>query len=1028
MSRDVLNIDTELQFPEIKVLKASAGSGKTRALTLRFVQFLLSDRIKGSRPANMVALTFSNNAAREMKERVFKWLKGAALAPDSDDTRALKEILSLDSEALKRKALELIEYLLDNYTELQIMTIDSFLATIFKASSVELGIPPEFEIQMDRQRLFRYCFDVYMKDLLQNEEKLRLIENAIDRILESKGASDAYVWNPVERLLKEIISLHGKIYAYNKEIDIIERAEETEEITRQIEELFREIVAIVNSSELEEKKYSPLKKTLSALEKGMFSEVLNLNFNQVPVKKPRKNSPAERDYERVVRLWSDLRELVSDYARYYVQTYYSPYLITYKSFKDTLETIKRLQGKIIIEDISYMLSGYLRSTIVPDIYLRYGENIHHYLIDEFQDTSPLQWFNLLPLIENSLSEGGSLFVVGDTKQAIYGFRNADYRIMKTIQQENPFPSAKHEVVELDKNYRSTPEILGFVDRVFKEQLKDSQYALPASLSGLTDYHQEVANDEPRGFVEVVEIEKDPVSFPEKNRLKEIIDDLTARGYSYSDIAVLTMENYNVVMISSWLNEYKIPFISYSSLDIRKRKLTAEIVSLLKFLDSPTDDFSFTQFILSSVFEAICKKEGLSLSVIKAFILDHRDERNKYVLFREEFPELWNKYFEKLFKQTGFMPVYDLITEIVRDFDILTYFPDEEATIVRLLEVIKEFESDYGSDLQRFLNEFDSSLDEELWNISVPEGTNAVKVMTVHKAKGLGFPVVILVLYEQRLNKGIPYVITEQGGRLNILKLNKGLLDHAGNYAHYYEEEVLRRHTDALNALYVGLTRAETEMYLLCVKTKDRNNYPFNIIPLYRSSEENKKVLPKRGSDVEKKQSILLPPLSSPSLSFTSTGEDIDVTKRRWGEFIHAILAMVKDLEDLDREDLFERIDLLKEEYLIKAPSKDIYNFVREFIYAPEVMPFFVREEEKQIFCEKEFVDRWGNLLRIDRLIIRPDEIEVIDYKTGDPSGEEIKQYIEQLQKYINTIAAYYKKNTRGFIVSVDQKRVLYKTG
>ncbi len=123
--------------------------------------------------------------------------------------------------------------------------------------------------------------------------------------------------------------------------------------------------------------------------------------------------------------------------------------------------MKRHEGRIFIEDVNKRLAEYLESDIVPDVYFRLGEVIFHYLIDEFQDTSPIQWRNLLPLIENSLSQGGSLFVVGDTKQAIYGFRDADYRIMRGVEARNPFPSARHRVEELDTNYRSDGAVIAF---------------------------------------------------------------------------------------------------------------------------------------------------------------------------------------------------------------------------------------------------------------------------------------------------------------------------------------------------------------------------------------------------------------------------------------------------------------------------------------------------------------------------------------------------------------------------------------
>ena len=171
--------------------------------------------------------------------------------------------------------------------------------------------------------------------------------------------------------------------------------------------------------------------------------------------KTQKGKGGRQDsFDHIVGMWQELAQLIVCYTVIFTRSRCMPYVKAYQSFRSTVEMAKRQQGKVFIEDINMHLAQYLSSAIVPDVYFRIGETIYHFLIDEFQDTSPIQWQNLYPLIENSLSQGGSLFVVGDTKQAIYGFRNADYAIMKGVEQVNPFPSAEHAVKELEINYRS----------------------------------------------------------------------------------------------------------------------------------------------------------------------------------------------------------------------------------------------------------------------------------------------------------------------------------------------------------------------------------------------------------------------------------------------------------------------------------------------------------------------------------------------------------------------------------------------
>ncbi len=295
----------------------------------------------------------------------------------------------------------------------------------------------------------------------------------------------------------------------------------------------------------------------------------------LPVKKPGKsNSQLQEAFEKIEQLWDGLKDLIGEYASLYSRSFYTSYLKVHRIFTDTIENIKRQQDKVFIDDINKYISQYTNNEIVPDVYFRLGETIYHFLIDEFQDTSPIQWRNLSPLIENSLSQGGSLLVVGDTKQAIYGFRDADYKIMKELKDKtkNPFPSARYEIKDLNINYRSLSRILEFNEKVFKENIKSSDHYIKAAKeSGLIDYVQKVKDgNEDKGYVEVIIYEKDDENPIEKEKIYELIEELCKRGYNYRDITILTYRNEDVVKVSSWLNEKEIPFSFLSAVLISEK--------------------------------------------------------------------------------------------------------------------------------------------------------------------------------------------------------------------------------------------------------------------------------------------------------------------------------------------------------------------------------------------------------------------------------------------------------------------------
>ena len=191
----------------------------------------------------------------------------------------------------------------------------------------------------------------------------------------------------------------------------------------------------------------------------------------------------------------------------------------------------------------------------------------------------------------------------------------------------------------------------------------------------------------------------------------------------------------------------------------------------------------------------------------------------YKAFQEEFPELWETYFEALFKSTGYLPLYDLVSEIYRIYRVFDHFREEEATLIKILEVIKNFEGEGRNNPGDFLRyASDEEAGESDWTIDVPAGIDAVKVMTIHKAKGLGFPVAILLMYEE-ISRGFKYILDEEADGVRLLKINQQIMKASAFLQEKYEEERLKDLVNKLNTLYVGFTRAEDELYIVGVQGK-----------------------------------------------------------------------------------------------------------------------------------------------------------------------------------------------------------------
>jgi ATP-dependent helicase/nuclease subunit A len=1024
MTKSVLKKDSDLKFPHFIVLKASAGSGKTYTLTERFVQFILSDSIPKNRLRNILAVTFSNNAAREMKERVLLWLKSVYFE-DAEVLNELSDILSLDKGLLVKKAEEMIGEIFDSYPDFQVRTIDSFMAGVFKSSAIDFGYNPDFEILMKNDALMAYAFDLLLRDLKEGSPGSVMFETVITELNENRRKDSAFLWDPSSVLLEEIKKIYRKLASTGKRPKIQDFSGETAALKQEISEICEEIESLIEQSGLERSGKSTFSGILPLIRQRRFADLIGKGLKTPPVNRVKKADDISGPYyDRIVSRWLDLGEAISRYTAFYVRACMTPYLKIYTQFIGIVEAAKRRQGRIFIEDINRNLAEYLNSEIVPDVYFRMGETIFHFLIDEFQDTSPVQWRNLFPLIENSLSQTGSAFIVGDTKQAIYGFRDADYTIMKRFESQNPFPSADYRVEELEINYRSLQKILDFNNQVFKENLANSIVCKSAGeRSGLTGYLQKVRDGrESAGYAEVTILEKNEEEPPEKEKIRKIVEELSGRGYGYRDIAILTQKNEDAVRITGWLNEAGVDFISYSSLDIRRRKITGEIVSLLNFLSSPTDDLSFATFILGDIFSGAAAggSTGDIPEKFRNFIFAQTGNPPLYKAFQQEFGELWEMYFAGLFRASGYLPLYDLISEIFNVFRVFEIRKQEESTLVKILEVVKDFEGAGHNSLRAFLGFADGDAGEAEWNMSVPRDMNAVHVMTVHKAKGLGFPVVLMVLYEDR-NKGFDYILEEDEECVCLLKITKDILNSCPDFEKLYNEEALKDRVNRLNSLYVGFTRPEEELYVIGVKGKT-NGYPFDLLPDHDCQQPGRPER-RRSAKTETCRTCSVRHSHIRTEYRTSPDEFININERKRGEFIHKLLFSLEYAGDGYEQELLGVFRRLKDESGFDKADEEILEPVMRMIANEELSGYFRRMPGREIRREQEFSDSEGRLFRMDRVVIDTDKVTVIDYKTGGET-EPDERHLGQIRNYMRILKGVYSgRIIEGIIASVDRNKV-----
>ena len=980
--------DKELKFPHIMLVEASAGSGKTYLLSLRFVQFLLSDIISHNRLDNILAVTFTNNAAYEMKTRILLWLKKIALSQLSEEEEnTLKSIVS-SSRNIQEKATHLIEEILDNYHAFSVSTIDSFMVKLARASAIELGLSPELDILMSKNELIDEAVYIYISKLNRKE-----IENLLDIEREyNKQKIDFHLVETLKKLVNEIML--AEEYTSMPSVDGLKKLPEIE---KEIKELMNELENLYESARAQYPK----------LKKYDFDKILNAYKNYDIQKLSLNNKNTSRDID------SKITEKLAQLAEKLKIKKALIHMIIARKIKEIVERRLHTFGKIHIGEITEKLHAFLREENIPGIYFSLGNRLYHFMIDEFQDTNPVQWDNLKVLIHEGLSKGGSLFIVGDIKQAIYGFRGSDYRVMKQLvddfkqHKSFEFPEVPHDniyLVNLENNYRSKSQIVEYVDSVFKEELlqKVNETGDP---SGFLTYRQKaIEKNRNSGYIKTIHALEDE----QKKIVMEIIKDVIARNYKYGDIAILTESNEKVIEISGWLTEEGIPVVSESGTDIRRRRVIKEIEFFLKFLDSPIDDFAFALFLNGCIAKKVM---GDNTEILKSHS-QKKDAPPLYTYFKDHNPLWWSRFIEPLFKEVGYLSTYDILLRILEKFRILENFPEETQAVLKLLDIALYLEEKGKGSLKHLIEALENENDSELFKMDTSSAKGGVHVMTIHKAKGLEFNVVINLITKQiRFNADSPLPhVTEEG--VVFMKITKDDSGTSTILNRTYGREKLRYTVEGLNRQYVAMTRAKEELYNI-VKIGSKEQPVLNI-------EEREKGI-KSQKEIQKESSSCVEFINVLDLSFNIpdneeefilTSKQIEETKR--GDFYHAVMSeiiTISDLKNLNAVINKYRILFDFEEYGIEEKIKNAVNH-------PVISEYFMPREKRDIKTEIAFIDEEGRILRMDRVIIDPDKITVIDYKTG--YSENTEKYEKQIKEYMKILKSIFiGRKIKGIVFNMD---------
>jgi ATP-dependent exoDNAse (exonuclease V) beta subunit len=1034
------------------VYKSSAGSGKTFTLVKEYLNLVLPEP---SRFRQILAITFTNKAANEMKERIIVSLKEIAAMNENPDAKAVKFIVpaisissGLSPQKLSENAAVVLKRILHEYSDFAISTIDSFVHSIIRSFAFDLHIPLNFEVEMDTKELMGKVIDILISRVGTDEELTQTLINFI----QSK-TDDEKSWN----IEYDLMNIAGYLLKEEGQ-DFIDKLKtlklsEFNEINKQLsivtgrfEKTIRELAAhaddVIKSKGIPHASFYQGKNGISVffenLSNGYFEKLKHNSYVTATIEEEKWTSAKATDIDRLEI--GEIKAVLSDTyykIKEFVAVHQEQYIVLREIRKNiyplavlneiskVMDDYKGENEVVLISEFNKRISAIVMNEPVPFIYERLGEKFRHFLIDEFQDTSVLQWQNLLPLIENSLATEQFNMVVGDGKQAIYRWRGGEVEQFAGLPKiynrtDEPFMLEREHTLErnyapevLLNNYRSKKEIIEFNNSFFKciaERLPEQYRSIYADVAQL-------ANDKNAGgflSFKFYNSATDDQSFEEFNleQVHNTITELVSEGFHYRDIAILCRNNKNAGFLSQELLKINIPVISSESLQLGSSSEVRLMIASMRLLANSGDKLAqveIVNYLLRTGFLS-----GELHDLLNSFgIIRKKENPDEQLNFFKVLDE--NKFGLNVSLLKNFT-IYDLAEELIRIFGL---HKQANPYVQFFLDAILKFSNKRNEELTDFLAWWDQKGRQQ--SIIVPEGIDAVRVMTIHKAKGLEFPVVIYPFANEKHKRSKDKLwVTLDDKEVPALKsalvnTSETLLDTP--YAGIYNEETGKSLLDLVNLLYVVMTRPTQRLYVfssLPSKSADATESVPGFFRFYFMKEgswRDDKLIYEFGEKTvyegKATESTSLYSLSSfiseswhdrMILSLQATKNwDIDekAIKQQWGNLVHQILAKINTIDDIETI-----LDRFKTDGLINAKDKDdIYAILQRFLSHTVVSKYFL--PGLKVKTEPEVILPDGKTFRPDRIVFSETETIVIDFKTGKPEDkhkDQVKYYMQLLNE------------------------------
>lgn len=1066
---------------ELLVYKASAGSGKTFTLAVEYIKHLI---LNPRAYRQILAVTFTNKATAEMKERILQqlygiWVSDPASEPYLNRIREDLQRKSLSEDDIRLAAGTALQYMLHDYSRFRVETIDSFFQSVMRNLARELELSPNLNIELNNTEVLSDAVDSLIEKLTPSSPVLAwLLDYINERIADDKrwnvsNEIKRFGWNIFDEGyieqgegLRQQLKDPNTIKLYRNEL----REMETE-VLEQMKGFYDQFIG-----ELEVHALTPedlkggargIGSYFRKLRDGRLSDKDTVNATLKNSLDDAKNWATKTSAQKndIIRLAeTSLLPLLQD-----AETFRPRNNKIVNSCRLSLQHLNKLQllahideevrelnrehNRFLLSDTNALLHNLVRDGDSSFVFEKIGANIRNVMIDEFQDTSRMQWDNFKILLLEGLSQGADSLIVGDVKQSIYRWRNGDWGILNALGTKDssfPFPV---RVETLKTNRRSETNVIRFNNNLFTAaveylnmlHLKELQEDCHPLQRAYADVAQESPRTEAKGYIKATFLEPDEEhDYTELTiiSLGEEVQRLLEAGVKLNDITILVRKNKNIPPIADYFDKtMHLPVVSDEAFRLDASQAICMLIDALRYLSNPEDKVACASLMMN--YELGIKKQGGDWDSL----LTAKPE--------EALPVAFVTGMETL----RLMPLYELLEELFSLFD-MKRIEEQDAYLFSFFDAVTEYLQNNSSDLDAFIRYWN----ETLCNKTIPSGEmDGIRILSIHKSKGLEFHTVLIPFCDWKLenetnNQLIWCSPTEAPfSTLDIVPVNYSSTMAESVYRQNYLDERLQLWVDNLNLLYVAFTRAGKNLIFWCKKGQKgtMSELLANALPQVATREgdenwdeeepyENGELCPSKHTgtnehlpdapkvsanrlaqkpdklpvhmesmrhDIEFRQ-------SNRSADFIQ-GVDEEESDNRFinrGRLLHTLFSAIETEEDIDNA-----IDQLVFEGIIGKPETEekIRELTHHAFSLPQVQDWYSGSWHLFNECDIIWQER-GELRtrRPDRVMMRGNEIVVIDFKFGKQN----KKYNKQVQGYMQLLTrmGYLKENIEGYLWYVEE--------